>query len=161
MEDLEFGKNTMHQSLQSLDIESQSPISKRKSVRRKTTRTSRLVSAEIREMVASAYKGEVRSMIRWRDVWKKAGDTCEAVAKGLTGLSAVFAFASSAIRDAKIAEIFSFTSGSIATVGLVLLTYSSYATKESRQRTTELNSMLDSIGVTPIPDIAVHEVESS
>jgi hypothetical protein len=161
VEDLEFGKNTMHQSMQSLDIESQSPMPKRKTVRRKTTRTSRLVSAEIREMVATAYKGEVQSMIRWRDVWKKAGDTCEAVAKGLTGVSAVFAFAASALRDPRLADIFSFTSGSIGTVGLVLLTYSSYATKESRQRTTELNNMLDSIGVTPLPDIALQEVESS
>jgi hypothetical protein len=159
MEDLEFGNNTMHQSL---DIDSQSPVPKRKYVKRKTTtRTSRLVSTEIREMIAMAYKGEVKSIIRWRGIWKKAGDACEAVAKGLTGVSAVFAFAASAVRDEKLADIFSFTSGSIGTVGLVLLTYSSYATKESRQRTTELNNMLDSIGVTPLPDITVGEVDSA
>jgi hypothetical protein len=154
MEDIEFGNNTM----QSLDIDS--PVTKRKNVKKKNTRTSRLVSIEIREMIAAAYKGEVQSMLRWRDVWKKAGDTCEAVAKGLTGVSAVFAFAASAVRDTKLSEIFSFTSGSIGTVGLVLLTYSSYATKESRQRTTELNSMLHAIGVTPMPDIAIPEVDS-
>lgn len=153
----DFGENTMNEI--SLDIES--PVPRRKSVKRKSTKTSRLISADIRDMIAKAYKGEVQSMIRWRDVWKKAGDTCEAVAKGLTGLSTVFAFASSAIRDPRIADIFSFTSGSIGTVGLVLLTYSSYATKESRQRTTELNNVLNTIGVTPLPDIALHDIAES
>ena len=121
---------------------------------RRATRTSRLVTHEVRAMIAQAYRGEVASMIRWRDLWKKFGDACEAIAKGLTGASAVLAFAASAVRDTKTADILSFTSGTVSTVGLVLLAYSSYAVKESRQRTNELNGLLDSIGVTPMPDIA-------
>lgn len=118
------------------------------------SRTGRMVAADVREMVASMYKGEVRSMIRWRDVWKKFGDACEAVSKGLTGIGAVLAFASSANRTPKTSDILSFSAGTVGTLGLVLLAYSSYAIRESRQRTVEINHVLDTIGVTPLPDIA-------
>lgn len=124
-------------------------------------RTARMVSADVRDMLASAIKEEVFSMIRWRDAWKKFGDACEATAKGLTGVSAVLAFASSATDVVKTADILSFVSGSVGTLGLVLLTYSSYAIKESRQRTSELNGVLQSIGVTPVPDIAPIDNEQS
>jgi hypothetical protein len=125
--------------------------------RRVHTRTARLIGADIREVLASTYKNEVRSVLRWRGVWKKFGDSCEAISKGLTGVSAVLAFAASAIRDTKTADILSFSAGSVGTIGLVLLTYSNYAIKESRERTQELNSILERIGVTPMPDIATQE----
>jgi hypothetical protein len=141
-----------------MDIESpeiEMPQLPRHAVRR--TRTSRLVTAEIRGVIAQAYRSEVGSMVKWRGVWKRFGDACEAIAKGLTGVSAVLAFASSATQGAKTADILSFTSGAVGTLGLVLLTYSSYAIGESRQRTSELNHILGSIGVTPVPDIATLE----
>lgn len=141
-----------------MDIESpeiEMPQLPRHNVRR--TRTSRLVTAEIRGVIAQAYRSEVGSMVKWRGVWKRFGDACEAIAKGLTGVSAVLAFASSATQGAKTADILSFTSGAVGTLGLVLLTYSSYAIGESRQRTSELNHILGSIGVTPVPDIATLE----
>lgn len=124
-------------------------------------RTARLVSADVRDMIAGAIKEEVASMIRWRDAWKKFGDACEATAKGLTGISAVLAFASSAIQNVKSADILSFVSGSVGTLGLVLMAYSSYAIRESRQRTSELNGVLQSIDVTPVPDIAPLDSEES
>ena len=151
--DDQFGLDT----IQEIDIESPLPqqTARRQQAnsRRPQTRTSRLISAEIRDIVAATYKSEVRSSLRWRDIWKKFGDSCEAIAKGLTGVSSVLAFASSAIRDTKTADILSFCSGSVGTIGLVLLTYSNYAIKESKERTEELNVILDRIGVTPMPDI--------
>jgi hypothetical protein len=140
--------------IESPEIEPAPMLPQRKRI---TTRTARLVNTEIRSLIAAAYRGEVISSIRWRDTWKKFGDACEAIAKGLTGVSAIFAFASSAIKDFKTAEILSFTSGAVGTVSLVLLAYSSYAIRESRQRTAELNGLLNSIGVTPVPDIAPND----
>lgn len=116
--------------------------------------TAKLVASEVRDMIAKAYRGEVQSMIRWRDIWKHVGDGCEATAKCLAGAGAVLAFAASSIRDSKTADILSFASGSVGTLGLVLMTYSAYASRESRQRTMELNNILDSIGVTPLPNIS-------
>ena len=116
--------------------------------------TSGMISSEVRELVAQSIKDEIRSMMRWRDIWKKAGDACEATAKVMTGVGAVLAFASSAIRDTSTADILSFSSGTVGTLGLVMLTFATYASNESKQRTSELNAALTNIGITPLPDIA-------
>jgi hypothetical protein len=118
------------------------------------SRTGRLIATDVRTMIAKMYRNEIMSMIKWRDFWKKFGDSCEAIAKCMTGLGAILAFASSAIRDPKTADILSFSSGTVGTIGLVVLAYSSYAIKESKQRTDEMNGILSTIGVTPLPDIA-------
>lgn len=121
------------------------------------TTTARMVQNEVRKLVAEALKRETRSILRWRDFWKKTGDAFEAIAKGLTGVGSVLAFAASAVDSIKTADILSFTSGTVGTLGLVLLTYSTYASKESRQRTVELNNVLTSVGVTPMVDIVETE----
>lgn len=126
-------------------------------VLRRSTRTGRLIAADVRTMIASMYRRELGSMIRWRDFWKKFGDACEAVAKCLTGVGSILAFASSAIHDPTKADILSFVSGSIGTIGLVMLSYSNYAIRESKQRTDEVNGILSTIGVTPLPNIAEEE----
>jgi hypothetical protein len=119
-----------------------------------SVQTAKLVKVQIRQDVADAYKDEARMLVKSRLRWKQGGDWCEAIAKGLTGASSVLAYAASADRDTARADIFAFVSGCVGTVGLVLLTYSSYATRESRQRTSELNGLLQKLGMTPMPDIA-------
>lgn len=133
-----------------MDLESQ-----RRSV------TSEMVGSDVHNMLATSYTQDIGGILRWRQRWKKIGDAFEAIAKGFTGVSAVLAFAASAVDNTNTANILSFTSGTVGTVGLVLLTYSTYATKESRQRTAELNALLTSIGVTPVPHIAATEAVDS
>lgn len=115
--------------------------------------TSFLVENEVRELVASTIKDDVRTSLRGRTTWRRVSNAFEAIAKGLTAVSSVLAFAASATSNTKTADILSFTSGTVGTVGLVLLTYSTYAQKESQQRTAELNTVLTSIGVTPVAQI--------
>jgi len=115
--------------------------------------TSYLISNDVREMVATVLKDDVRSSLRGRSMWRRVSNWFEAAAKGLTAVSSVLAFAASATTNTKTADILSFTAGTVGTVGLVLLTYSTYAIKESQQRTHELNSVLTSIGVTPVTEI--------
>lgn len=114
------------------------------------TQTSYLIAKEVRELVASTIKDDVRSTLRGRSLWRRVSNSFEAIAKGLTAVSSVLAFAASATENVKTADILSFTAGTVGTVGLVLLTYSTYAIKESQQRTQELNTVLMSIGVTPV-----------
>jgi hypothetical protein len=124
---------------------------------RQQSTTARLVQDEVRKLVADALKREVKSILRWRDFWKKTGDAFEAIAKGLTGVGSVLAFAASAVDSIKTADILAFTSGTVGTLGLVMLTYATYASKESKQRTAEINNVLTSVGVTPMVDIVESE----
>ena len=117
-------------------------------------RTARLVRSEIRRAVADEYRREVLHLLKWRHLWKKTGDFAEAFAKGLAGASTVLAFAASSNISQKTTDVLAFTSGCVGTLSLVLLGYSSYATRESQQRTSEMNIMLGALEITPVPDIA-------
>jgi hypothetical protein len=121
---------------------------------RKSIQTAKLVKVQVRQDMADAYKEEAHMLVKSRQRWKRGGDWCEAIAKGLTGVSTILAYAASAAEDGTTTDILAFVSGCVGTTGLVLLTYSSYATRESRQRTTELNGLLQKLGVTPMPEIA-------
>lgn len=121
------------------------------------THTARMIRGDVRRAVAARYPMEVQSLLRTRYFWKRGGDWCEAIAKGLTGVSAVLAFAASAETSQGVTDALAFSSGCVGTFGLVLLTYSSYATRESRQRTAELNNVLNALGITPMPELASSE----
>lgn len=98
-------------------------------------------------------------MLTWRTRWKRISDICESLGKCLSGVGSVLAFAASAEQNVRHADILAFTSGTVGTTALVLLMYAAYASRESRQRTTEGNELLKSIGVTPMPQIATEDVE--
>ena len=117
------------------------------------SRTSFLIEKEVRELVAKTVKDDVRSTLSGRTTWRRVSNTFEAVAKGLTAVSSVLAFAASAIDDMKTVDILCFTSGTIGTLGLVLLTYSTYAQREARERTDQVNQILESIGITPVTQL--------
>ena len=126
-----------------------------------SVQTAKLVKVQVRQDMADAYKEEAHMLVKSRQRWKRGGDWCEAVAKGLTGVGSILAYAASAARDGTTTDILAFVSGCVGTTGLVLLTYSAYATRESRQRTTELNGLLQKLGVTPMPEIAAVEYANS
>lgn len=116
--------------------------------------TAKLIRGEVRRAIADHIREETTFLMNARSLWKRGGNWAEAISKGLTGAGSVLAFAASSIDNPKTTDILAFTSGCIGTIGLVLFTYSAYANRESRHRTSELNSMLHAIGVTPLPDIA-------
>lgn len=124
---------------------------------RLTGRTAQLIAEHTREDVAREFAEESRMLLRSRRRWKKTGDLCEAFSKGLAGVGTILAYAASAINTQPATDILAFTSGFVGTVGLTLFAYSSYSTQESRQRTQELNALLQSLGVTPMPELASYD----
>ena len=123
-------------------------------------RTAQLAADNTREYVAREVIEESRMLMRSRRRWKKVGDVCEALSKGLAGVGTVLAYAASAIQTQPATDILAFTSGFVGTIGLTLFAYSSYSTQESRQRTQELNALLQSLGVTPMPELASYDSSS-
>lgn len=117
--------------------------------------TSGYVRSEIRRVLALEYRKEILGLLRSRYWWKRSGDVCEALAKVMTGVGSVLAFAASAEKDADLTDVLAFVAGSVGTMGLVLHGYAAYAGKESRTRTGEMNNILRSLGVTPMPDITL------
>lgn len=107
--------------------------------------------AAVRAGVERGIVDDVHSTLRGRRWWRKAGNAFEATSKAMHGASTVLAFAAGVFSSKET----SFAAGTVGTLGLVLLAFASYAAKESRERTAQLNSVLHSLGLDPVPDIAV------
>lgn len=104
-----------------------------------------------KELVEVTYYDDIKYNIHSRSRWKIIGDTTEAIAHIFTGITAILAFAAGFFNFA----MFSFIAGCLGTASLVLLQFSSYAMKESKERTEQVNRMLTSLGIDRIVDITI------
>ena len=101
------------------------------------------------ELIEISYYDDVKKGLHYRYKWKKIGDITEAIAKIVSGLSVVFAFASGFFNISYL----SFIAGCLGTLSLVLLQFSSYAFKESSERTRQINKILSKLGISSLVDI--------
>lgn len=104
-----------------------------------------------KELVEKNYYDDVKSNLASKSRWKTIGDLSEAFSHILTGISAVLAFAAGFFDH----KILSFVAGCLATGSLVLLQFSSYSMKESKERTDQVNKILDKLGIEEIANITV------
>lgn len=104
----------------------------------------------VHNMVEAAYIQDVEDTISGRFYWRKLADYAEVMARTLSGVSAVLAFAAGTYDITAL----SFAAGAVQTSAMVLGLWVSYANKESRERARELNAVLRSLGVQPLPDLA-------
>lgn len=105
----------------------------------------------INDMVEPAYVRDVKDALSGRFAWKRISEVCETSSKVLSGVSSIFAFAAGAYKYASL----SFTAGCIGTVALVFMLFASYAAKESKERTQQLNMTLNHVGIRGMPVIAI------
>ncbi|XWV26896.1 hypothetical protein QJ857_gp0154 [Tupanvirus soda lake] len=103
------------------------------------------------ELVEKTYFNDVKYNIKSKSRWKIVGDIAEAISHILTGVSAVLAFAAGFFDYKEL----SFVAGCLGTISLVLFQFSYYATKESKERTKQVNRILDKLGIDEIVDITI------
>ncbi|XWV25557.1 hypothetical protein QJ856_gp0197 [Tupanvirus deep ocean] len=103
------------------------------------------------ELVEKTYFDDVKYNIKSKSRWKITGDVTEALSHILTGVAAVLAFAAGFFDYKEL----SFVAGCLGTISIVLLQFSSYATKESKERTQQVNRILDRLGIDEIADITI------
>lgn len=105
----------------------------------------------IESLVSYSYTRDVSDTVHGRIAWRRWSNVAEAASKVLTGASTVLAFAAGVYSS----DGLSFAAGSLGTIGLVCMTLSSYAARESRERTDQLNAVLGHVGVGAVPDLSV------
>lgn len=105
----------------------------------------------MRALVLKYYSEETEEMLKGKRWWRKTGEFLEAASKIMGGVSSVLAFAASSNISTHISDSLAFSSGCIGTFSLVILTFSAYASTESRQRTVDLNKLLEKFSITPVP----------
>lgn len=108
------------------------------------------------EFIEKLYLRDLSYNSNSRFRWKVIADLTEALSHILTGISVIFAFSAGFFEH----TLLSFISGCFGTCALVLMQFSSYAMKESKERTEQYNMILDKLGISRIADIAIDSANS-
>jgi hypothetical protein len=109
------------------------------------------------ELVEKTYYDDVKYNIRSKSRWKIIGDVTEASSYVMTGIATILAFAAGFSSNTWL----SFVAGCFSTGSLVFLQFSSYATRESKERTQQVNKILDKLGIEEIVDITIDSSEAN
>lgn len=100
------------------------------------------------ELIEPYYFTDVKEMLEDRKSWRNTGDNFSTLSKIFVGLCGVFSFASGNFQN----QNFSFIAGTISVLSLVCLQFSSYALKESKRKTDDLNKILTKLNISNMPE---------
>jgi hypothetical protein len=128
-------------------------VEERKSLKN-VSRAKLQISDSVRDYILSEYveyyfKRDVQDAFRDRTCWKITGQIFETISKIFVTAGGILSFSSGYYNDPKL----SFIAGSVATVSLACLQFASFCYKENRKNTTNLNTMLEMIGIQSIPEL--------
>lgn len=97
------------------------------------------------------YIDEITIFIKGRSRWRTYGITFETSSKILMGIGSILSFASGVYSNTN----YSFIAGSISTLSVVCLQFSSFCYRESKKSTDDLNTLLRKLKLDTIPDLDV------
>ncbi len=108
------------------------------------------------ELVEQSIYRDVKYNINGKSRLKFIADLTETLAHIIIVIGSILAFASGSFNIFYL----SFVAGSCNVISVSLLRFSSYAMRESRERTVQVNMILRKIGIGTIPDIAIDSTEN-
>jgi hypothetical protein len=103
----------------------------------------------IEELIQPAYYKDVKDTLEWRYTFRKWGNFSEGLSQLIIAASVILAFAAGVYDKPWL----SFLSGSCGTIAGVFMKLTSYAHRESKERTQSLNIILDSLDMKQMPSI--------
>ena len=121
-------------------------------IKQKNECTSSEIINKIRtELVEKTYYDDVKYNIRSKSRWGKMADITSTLSQIMIGAASITAFSSGFFDN----PWPPFLAGCFSTMSLVLIQFSSYATKESKDRTQQVNRILDRLGIEEIVDTTI------
>jgi hypothetical protein len=107
----------------------------------------------IKEYIEPSYVYDVKDTIHARRRWRHFGHIFETSSKVCLAASGIFSFSSGYFEN----SFHSFLAGTCSTLSLASLQFASYCFRQSNKNTEELNTILTTIGIQPIPDLNLEE----
>jgi hypothetical protein len=101
------------------------------------------------DIIQPDYVHEITSFINGRNDWRRVGIMFETASKVFLGIGSVLSFASGVYVNTSL----SFAAGSVSTISLVLMQFSTYSFKESKRATEHLNIMLKNLELDVLPEL--------
>jgi hypothetical protein len=103
----------------------------------------------IHKFIEPAYLHEVKEAIRGKTCWKKTGQVFETMSKIFVAIGGILSFSSGYYND----HVLSFIAGSVSTISLAMLQFSSFSYRENKQHGDELNIILQKLKLDTIPNL--------
>ena len=103
----------------------------------------------VNNIIKPNYIDEIHDSTENRTMWKKRAMRFETCSKMFIGVGSIMSFASGVYGY----QTLSFVSGAISTISLVFLQYANFSYKESKKATSDLNILLDNIGIKKVPEL--------
>ena len=95
------------------------------------------------------YIDEITTYIHGRSRWRTAGMAFETTSKLLMGGGSVMSFAAGVYLNSN----FSFIAGSVSTLSVVCLQFSTFCYRESQKSTDDLNTILQKLKLDTLPEL--------
>ena len=111
----------------------------------------------INNLINQNYYSDLKYNIGSKSRLKIISDWSDGLAQLLMGISVVLAFAAGYFDH----YILSFIAGCMGTISMVVLKFSSYAMKESKERTDQVNLILRKLGIDTIPIVNTDSIAES
>lgn len=103
----------------------------------------------VAELIEPLYVNDVKGAITSIKCWKTTSRVFETISKILVAGSGIVSFASGYFGY----PVLGFISGSISTVSVAMLQFATYASRENKKTTEELNILLDKLDIERVPVI--------
>lgn len=104
------------------------------------------------ELIEPTYYRDIKYNIWGKSSLKLVSDISEILSQVLLGMSVVFAFSAGFFN----LLVLAYVSGCLGTCSTVLSKFSSYTKSESKERTEQVNIILEKLGIEEIPDIILN-----
>lgn len=101
----------------------------------------------VHELIEPFYLDDIQSIIKNKKCWKTSGQIFETVSKILVAIGGIVSFSSGYFND----PILSFLAGSISTLSLATLQFSSFAYMENKKQSQDLNTLLRKLNIDIVP----------
>lgn len=102
----------------------------------------------IKQLIQPNYKNEIETFILGRKNWRTTGLVFETASKICIGVGTVLSFSSGVFGSTTL----SFAAGTVSTLSLVCMQFSSFCYHESKKSTEDLNLLLTKLKIDSIPD---------
>jgi len=103
----------------------------------------------VKELIEPMYVDDIKEVIKGKKSWRLTGQIFETFSKVLVAIGGIVSFSSGYFTY----PILGFIAGSISTVSLATLQFSSYSYTQNKKKTAELNLLLQKLNIDTIPDI--------
>ena len=101
----------------------------------------------MKECIEPSYINDIKSIIRGKKCWKICGQIFETLSKIFVAIGCILSFSSGYYKNDQL----SFLSGSVSTISLAMLQFSSFSFKENKKQSQELNILLNKLGLDALP----------